>query len=226
MESIKTNPLTLSEQSSSECKTKTCRKCGATFPASLEFFYRNKGGKYGLTPRCKSCVNEDNKESHEKRMCKEPEKVRAQSCARTKRYYHKNLEKSRKKNREYAKAQRADPVKRAKINARKRAGGAGLSLGQIDAMLASQGGCCAICRSPSPGAKAGWNLDHCHRTNSVRFVLCAHCNRGLGAFRDDPEIMRRAADMIEKLHQLETPAEYTGKYQDQPDRPVAAVRGP
>ena len=28
------------------------------------------------------------------------------------------------------------------------------------------------------------------------------------------------------FHQLETPAEYRGKYADQPDRPVAAVRGP
>ena len=210
MESIKTNPQTLSEQSSSECKTKTCRKCDTTFPANLDFFYRNKGGKYGLTPRCKSCVNEDNKENHKKRMRKEPEKVRAQACARTKRYYHKNLEESRKKHREYAKAQRADPVKRAKINARKRAGGAGLSLEEIEAILTSQGGCCAICRSPSPGSKAGWNLDHCHRTNSVRFVLCAHCNRGLGAFRDSPEIMRRAAAMIEH-------------HQGQPDSPVSAI---
>lgn len=34
----------------------------------------------------------------------------------------------------------------------------------------------------------------------IRFLLCKHCNRGLGAFRDDPSLMRRAADLLEQLN--------------------------
>ncbi len=37
--------------------TRRCSKCGAEYPASTEYFRRQKGGKYGLTSRCKSCLN-------------------------------------------------------------------------------------------------------------------------------------------------------------------------
>ena len=45
---------------------KTCRKCLKEFPATLEFFYKNSGSKFGVTPRCKACVNQDNAASHAK----------------------------------------------------------------------------------------------------------------------------------------------------------------
>lgn len=33
----------------------TCTKCGEPFPATLEFFYKKKRGKYGLYSYCKKC---------------------------------------------------------------------------------------------------------------------------------------------------------------------------
>lgn len=36
---------------------KTCTKCGKDFPATLEHFYKEKGGKYGVAARCKKCHN-------------------------------------------------------------------------------------------------------------------------------------------------------------------------
>lgn len=177
---------------------KKCRKCGNVFPATLEFFYKNSGGKFGLTPRCKTCVNEDNTESHKKRVEKNPEHIRKLATEKSKRHYHSNLENSRKRSREHAAKTRLDPEKKEKIQARKRAGGAGWSPEQIEALRIKQNNECAICSKPNPT-----DLDHNHKTGEIRFLLCKHCNRGLGAFYDDPILLRKAADMLEKLQKDE-----------------------
>jgi len=36
--------------------TKTCTKCGECKPATTEFFHANKGSKYGVNSRCRSCI--------------------------------------------------------------------------------------------------------------------------------------------------------------------------
>lgn len=40
-------------------KTKTCTKCGETWPATTEFFSKAKRGKYGLRAVCKMCRKEE-----------------------------------------------------------------------------------------------------------------------------------------------------------------------
>lgn len=181
-------------------KLKICTKCSGAFPSTLEFFYRHTASSSGLNARCKSCVNEDNRASEAKRKAKDPEKVRALNTARSKRHYHKDLDASRKKHRDYAASVREDPGRRAEINMRKRGGGAGLTVSQFQTLLAAQGGVCAICGTTSPKRKAGstgWNLDHCHTSGIVRFILCGACNRGLGAFKDNPDLLRKAADILQ-----------------------------
>ena len=188
MENINTNPPI---QSQPEI-LKTCTKCKKDFPATLDYFYKNRTGKYGITPRCKSCVNEDNQEAHEKRMQKDPDRIKAMANARSKKHYHTNLEEKRKYSRKKASEYRKDPEKRAKINARKRADGAGLTPEQIAQIRVKQDNKCAICNDPEPT-----DLDHCHESGEVRWLLCKHCNRGLGAFRDSSEFLRKAADLLE-----------------------------
>lgn len=173
---------------------KTCTKCGKELPATLEFFYKNAGGKFGITPRCKPCVNEDNIASHQKRLEADPEKVRALASARTKKSYLANLEINQERQRKHQRARREDPVKGAIIKARKRADGAGLTPEAVEAIRAKQGGLCAICGDPDPT-----DLDHCHKTGRVRWLLCKHCNRGLGAFRDSPVFLKKAASLLEEL---------------------------
>lgn len=75
----------------------------------------------------------------------------------------------------------------------------GLTVHEVDALCASQGGLCAICgRANPPHVKQALAVDHQHGTKHIRGLLCLHCNQGLGKFRDDPSLLRLAAEYLEK----------------------------
>jgi len=69
----------------------------------------------------------------------------------------------------------------------------GLSLAQFDALLAAQGGRCAICGGVDPGGKGVWHVDHDHGSGAVRGLLCHGCNAGIGSLGDDPDRLPAAA---------------------------------
>jgi hypothetical protein len=46
---------------------------------------------------------------------------------------------------------------------------------------------CVIC-----GDDSSLVVDHDHKTGEIRGILCNHCNRGLGHFRDDPDLLEYA----------------------------------
>ena len=50
---------------------------------------------------------------------------------------------------------------------------------------------CVIC-----GSNGQLVVDHDHVTGKVRGMLCNHCNRGLGHFRDDPLLLEFAAQYL------------------------------
>ena len=64
----------------------------------------------------------------------------------------------------------------------------GITAKEHDALLASQGGRCALCGRAPHGARA-FSIDHDHLTGQVRGLLCGTCNVGLGAFGDNPELL-------------------------------------
>lgn len=80
----------------------------------------------------------------------------------------------------------------------------GMEPGEYARMLAAQGGKCAICGTPPPPNKR-LCVDHCHQTaqatgtkkGSVRGLLCSPCNRAIGALRDDPVLLRKAATYLD-----------------------------
>lgn len=75
----------------------------------------------------------------------------------------------------------------------------GITCEERDAIIAEQGGLCAICGSDDPGGRWGaWHTDHCHQTNKVRGMLCDACNRGLGFFRDNTAFLISAVKYLEK----------------------------
>lgn len=70
----------------------------------------------------------------------------------------------------------------------------GITLDEYAAMLAAQGGACAIC-----GGARRYNLDvdHDHATGEVRGLLCKACNRRLlPSAKDDPDVLLRAIDYL------------------------------
>lgn len=50
---------------------------------------------------------------------------------------------------------------------------------------------CTIC-----GMEVKLVVDHDHITGKIRGMLCSHCNRGLGHFRDDPTLLEFAAQYL------------------------------
>ena len=50
---------------------------------------------------------------------------------------------------------------------------------------------CVIC-----GDETKLVVDHDHKIGKIRGMLCNHCNRGLGHFRDDPSLLEFAAQYL------------------------------
>lgn len=79
----------------------------------------------------------------------------------------------------------------------------GISLSQYNEMLVRQNNVCAVCLKPETcthknGTIKQLSVDHCHKTNKIRGLLCDGCNRAEGYLRSDPEVIRRLADYVEK----------------------------
>ena len=51
-------------------------------------------------------------------------------------------------------------------------------------------------------------VDHDHVTNKTRGFLCNHCNRALGLFKDDSDIVAKAKAYLDKYADKEIPKEW------------------
>jgi hypothetical protein len=76
----------------------------------------------------------------------------------------------------------------------------GISLESAKWIANEQNWQCPICEvtlNPDD-AKKLFNVDHHHGTGQIRGILCNKCNAGLGYFRDNPRLLRRAAAYLEE----------------------------
>lgn len=157
---------------------KQCRKCGET--KSLLSFYAHRGTKDRKANYCKECQKATSRAWRAGNV----DKVKANNAA--------------------ALAKPGAAARRARENKRWWLKLYGLTPDQYEAMLAEQGGVCAICsraeryidaRTGEPRKLA---VDHCHDTGRVRGLLCGTCNRGLGQFEDDRSRLERAAEYLKR----------------------------
>lgn len=74
----------------------------------------------------------------------------------------------------------------------------GVSVEQVQEMNDEQEGRCPICGGLPTGNHSRLVLDHCHESGNFRGLICGHCNTGLGMFEDKPEVLRAAADYLER----------------------------
>jgi hypothetical protein len=80
----------------------------------------------------------------------------------------------------------------------------GIDISEYMAMYEAQGGKCAICgkekhsHCSETGRSQTLVVDHCHDKKHVRALLCSACNKGLGHFFDDAELMQKAVEYLRK----------------------------
>lgn len=81
----------------------------------------------------------------------------------------------------------------------------GLTEDSFSALIAAQGGVCAICREvPTAGQGDGWHIDHDHACcpgqrscgACVRGALCLDCNIGIARFRDNWVVMALGSEYL------------------------------
>jgi hypothetical protein len=148
---------------------KKCSKCGLVKLASSDKFPRRGGGK--LSSFCKTC---------------------------------------------HAKAGKADPVKRSKTvrasqvrDPRRYKGNVlrykyGIDMDAYDRLFAAQDGRCAGCGELGAHLASDFprehklHVDHCHKTGTVRGLLCRACNMALGSLEDDPARLLGLAAYLSK----------------------------
>jgi hypothetical protein len=74
----------------------------------------------------------------------------------------------------------------------------GLDPDIVEAYYQEHNGCCDICgEGISDGRFTRLSIDHDHETGKFRGMLCNSCNNGLGRFKDNPKLLRLAADYLD-----------------------------
>lgn len=193
---------------------RVCRTCG--IEKVMEDFYPNKESAMGRRLSCKKCHNDKLKAGIIKSGKKDEKKEYMKA------YRLRNLEKWKRTPEQQKKVNAArveryknDPDFRASVRSkvsdyfksnphvrkRQRMKKYNLTLADFDAMLKAQDGKCAICGySDTSRVKFFPLVDHCHNKGHVRGILCSACNFGIGKFKDNPELLIKAAQyLIERV---------------------------
>ena len=78
----------------------------------------------------------------------------------------------------------------------------GLSNTRFLEMLEEQGECCDLCGIHQDiifkETKRSLCVDHCHETGEVRALLCIRCNAALGMFKDNENLLLKAAHYLSR----------------------------
>lgn len=154
---------------------KTCTKCGVQ--RLLSDFHKHSGSPDRLSYWCKKCVLEHavtwRKNNSERfRATRRAWNARPESKVRHRAWVAENKDRQVGYQRKYK---------------------YGITTAEFDTMMASQNNTCLLCGLPF-GSTKGQSpaVDHDHDTGAIRGILHGNCNRGLGFFRDDPQLLDAA----------------------------------
>lgn len=135
-----------------------------------------------LASWCKNCQKEYNREYRRKNI----KKVKLKSKKWIKNNKHKYPEYNKKAYNK-RKDKKRDVFLRWKFN---------ITLEDYNNMFKEQDGKCMICKRPERQMKRILCVDHDHKTNKVRGLLCNHCNAGIGMFQDNTEFLKNAINYL------------------------------
>ncbi len=168
-------------------RTKTCRKCGETKPATE--FGRDRRYPDGRLARCKACRSAARRVWHAARhgTLAIPEVKVCKKCSASKpaRDFNKGVTNADGLTSWCKTCRSAYALKRSY----------GMTLEFHQAEVDRRRGCCDICGTHVSRATHRTSVlavDHCHATGVYRGMLCDTCNRGIGMFQDNPELLLKA----------------------------------
>ena len=111
-------------------------------------------------------------------------------------YYKKNRKKLQKNSKEWFK-RHPEEVKIMQNNSRlKRC--YGIKKIDYDNILKKQNNRCAICNKNNSEFKRTFAVDHNHKTKKIRGLLCINCNIGIGKFKDNIKLLKKAIKYLNK----------------------------
>lgn len=73
----------------------------------------------------------------------------------------------------------------------------GITQEEYQNFLIKQNDSCAICQIPQKKLNRFLNVDHCHKTNKIRGLLCEKCNMGIGLFNDSIKLLTKTINYLE-----------------------------
>lgn len=107
--------------------------------------------------------------------------------AESREWYKNNKEKKAEFSKAYRRTKKDQDLKKAY----------GIGVEQYDKYLDYQKYRCALCSKHADDHSRALAVDHCHTTGIIRGLLCDPCNRAIGFLKDDPDLLRKAADYVE-----------------------------
>jgi DNA repair exonuclease SbcCD ATPase subunit len=134
------------------------------------------------------------------------EKIKQKRKEYAKRYYEKNKEicKERTKNHPSCKTAREKyrnkPETKQRIRNQKLLDNYGITNRDYEEMLENQGFCCDGCGTHQNELDKKLNVDHDHKTGTIRGLLCGNCNRALGLVKDNVETLVKLKKYLEKSY--------------------------
>jgi len=81
----------------------------------------------------------------------------------------------------------------------------GVTQHEYNLLVAKQNNKCKVCESDAgEGQFTRLVVDHCHKSNEFRGLICQGCNMALGNAKDNPETLRKLADYLDEYYDPRT----------------------